>query len=246
MEVSMPNLIEAENISKAWLEALNYLLNECKKEYCTNLMVHIKNPLELDEQIDRLYLRFCKENDLTNQYKVATFIFPQKLYHLYGDARDKIYAKQKKIHKVVKGPWGSYFDQMVAWKGSKNDEPFNQVEKIIQLINSRERTYKAAYTIQITNPKFHSNYVIGGPCLRYITLQLNQKNKEMSFLALYRNHDFARRAYGNYIGLGNLLNFMANQTGFRVDTLTCVSSNAYIENKYKKRLRKLLVEATNE
>lgn len=127
---------------------------------------------------------------------------------------------------------------MIGWSLSKykNVTPLNQLEQIINKINSRQRIYSSAYTIQIANPMDHSTYVIGGPCLHYIFLQLNNNPKTINMLAIYRNHDFAVKAYGNYVGLGNLLEFLCKETNFNIGKLTCVSSHAFIEPKYKKGL----------
>lgn len=53
----------------------------------------------------------------------------------------------------------------------------------------------------------------------------------LGLLAVYRNHDFLERAYGNYWGLCNLLNFIANEVGATPGPLTCVSSHAYVDKK---------------
>ena len=47
--------------------------------------------------------------------------------------------------------------------------------------------------------------------------------------AVYRNHDFISRAYGNYVGLGRVLRFVARQSGFPIGELTCLSSSATAE-----------------
>lgn len=238
-EINIPKLIESQNISSAWMDASNHILTQGNVE-CTDLMVHITNPVTTNPHIDQLYDSFCDDFNLTKHKKVATFIFPQRLHEICGYNRSKLYRNQSKVHNVVKGTWGSYFDQMVNWK-EQNGNTINQIETIIRHINQRERVYKTAYTIQITNPFFHINYTRGGPCLRYITLQLHPEPRKMSLLALYRNHDFARRAYGNYLGLGNLLKFLASETGFELGTVTCVSSSAYIGSIYRSELHNIVV-----
>jgi thymidylate synthase len=70
---------------------------------------------------------------------------------------------------------------------------------------------------------------MGAPCLNYVAVQLDADTKTMGLLAVYRNHDFFERAYGNYWGLCNLLRFMAKETNFNPGVLTCVSSHAYVD-----------------
>jgi thymidylate synthase len=87
--------------------------------------------------------------------------------------------------------------------------------------------YHAAYTIVVVRPK-DSHRPRGGPCLNYIALQLGRDSgsRTLSLLAVYRNHDFVQRALGNYIGLADLQAFLADQSGYGLGTLTCVSSRA--------------------
>lgn len=209
-------------------------------------MVNINNPTTTDPDIDDLYSNFCGQHNLTGHLKVATFIFPQRLHEIYNGNKEKIFKKQKRVHKVVKGRWGSYFDQMVEWKESKSGASINQLDRIINLINQRNTVYKTAYTIQITNPISHINYPMAGPCLRYILLQLQSNPNKISLMAVYRNHDFAEKAYGNYVGLGNLLKFIASEINYELGSVTCVSSHAYIESKYKSGLKNIIKEVTDE
>lgn len=242
--IYIPKLIEEENISLAWKEAVEYILTQSNAE-CTNLVVHINNPTALAPEINQLYNTFCERNNLTKYIKVAAFLFPQRTFEILGENKDKLYERQRRIHKVVKGRWGSYFDQMVNWRES-NGATLNQLDYIINKINERRNVLRAAYTILIPNPIIHRGYTRGGPCLHYITIQLNPRPRRMNLLALYRNHDFAERAYGNYLGLGNLLYFLASKTGFQAGTVTCVSSNAFIKSEHRTGLRNIIKGVPNE
>jgi hypothetical protein len=102
-------------------------------------------------------------------------------------------------------------------------------------INTRDKNYGASNTITIPCPNIDSNKIMGAPCLNYVTIQTenvpNQNNiKIINMLAVYRNHDFTRRAYGNYLGLCNLLKYIAHETNSQIGTLTCVSSHAFVSN----------------
>lgn len=67
----------------------------------------------------------------------------------------------------------------------------------------------------------------GFPCLSHMSFSLQEGQVHLS--ALYRNHDFISRAYGNYLGLGRVLRFVANQSGLPIGELTCLSSSATAE-----------------
>jgi hypothetical protein len=47
--------------------------------------------------------------------------------------------------------------------------------------------------------------------------------------AHYRNHYFVERAYGNYLGLGRLLVFIAHEAGLEPGRLLCVSGHAVLD-----------------
>ena len=44
---------------------------------------------------------------------------------------------------------------------------------------------------------------MGFPCLSHVSLSLQKGVVHMT--AIYRNHEFIKRGYGNYVGLGRVL-----------------------------------------
>ena len=50
---------------------------------------------------------------------------------------------------------------------------------------------------------------MGAPCWQYG--QLKEKNGTLDLTAIYRNQDFFQKALGNYIALGQLLQFMSSR-----------------------------------
>jgi len=233
--------MNAQNVSTAWLTAIKYILEQRNLD-CFNLMMEILNPLQRSENVQDEYEKFCEERGIKHFSIPAKTIFDNRAYEILGLDRHKLYKKYPSLHKVLRGKWGSYFGQMINWSIQQEDGTEisrNQIEAIIKRINERERIYKSAYTMQIANPLKHSNYIMGGPCLHYIFLQL-ESDRTMNLLSVYRNHDFAIKAYGNYVGLGHLLQFLCHETDFRVGKLTCVSSHAYITGKYRQALSDLI------
>jgi len=116
----------------------------------------------------------------------------------------------------------------------------NQLENIIEAVRTRSKVCRAAYTIMIASPGGETIQPRGGPCLNYIAVQLEPRPRlVLSLLAVYRNHDFLERAYGNYWGLCNLLRFLASEVEATPGPLTCVSSHAYVSGS-KTALRALI------
>jgi len=69
---------------------------------------------------------------------------------------------------------------------------------------------------------------IGNPCLQFIEILCPDRDT-VSLLAVYRNHDYYRKTLGNFIGLGQLLKFICDETGRNTGTLTCHSAHAYYD-----------------
>ena len=80
-------------------------------------------------------------------------------------------------------------------------------------------------------------YIYAMLCMQYIEL-LCPDRETVSLLAVYRNHDYFQKALGNFIGLGQLLKFICDQTGRQAGTLTCHSAHAYYQSN-KAELRSL-------
>lgn len=233
-----PVLVVRESFQEAWIDVAKIL---CERGWnIQNLMVSIQKPEMLDNALHESFVAFADNNDLIKPKDVAYTIFPHKLYDHCGNAT-KLFSQYNKPNgmydRLRKRPhrgWGTYFRRMTHYKTF--DIIQNQLDNIIKAINDRDRVCKAAYTIVIEHPGGETVRPLGAPCLNYLAVQLDPDTQKMGLLAVYRNHDFFERAYGNYWGLCNLLKFMARETHFEPGALTCVSSHAYI-NKSKREFK---------
>jgi thymidylate synthase len=134
---------------------------------------------------------------------------------------------------------------MVAWPKGDGSE-VNQLDRGIErLISQRKAGRRVAHISEIglgTATEVENgdlavglpvyvpgrdNSIMGFPCLSHISLTLSDGRVHMT--AVYRNHEFIRRAYGNYLGLGRLLAFVARESGWEVGGLVCISSHADAE-----------------
>jgi thymidylate synthase len=129
---------------------------------------------------------------------------------------------------------------MVAWPGPDGQE-FNKLDQVVQRLRSARNSGKQrfnAYEIGIATPTDDAiavpilvggkdRRVIGFPCLSHLSFSLNKGVVHLS--AIYRSHDFISRAYGNYVGLGRVLHFVAQQSGIPAGELTCLSASATVE-----------------
>lgn len=243
--------IFGQNISVAWLDAFQFLLE--KNRDIPNLAVTIEHPLEENAHIRAVLDRFIearrsqKPNSAEPISTVANTIFPSALYlpRLGPKASAHLYEMSGLARSVSRrrNRLGTYFERLVAWP--KDGHAVNQLEKVVSRIKNaqaRGRVKENSLELGIAEPSDseipnyqntaalpiyspgRDNGIMGFPCLSHVSLSL--VNGTLHMTALYRNHEFVRRAYGNYVGLGRLLGFIANESESEVGELLCVSSHA--------------------
>ena len=219
----------------AWKAAINKLIEH--KWSIWNLVVQIADPSEINEQFHAEMTSFAKSKGLILPDQVAYTIFPFKLYKP-GRTRERLYKAYKRYFDYTRTQdhrgWGTYFERMIWYCPSgKKEERFDQLGHIIDSINNRKVNYGSSYYMVIPYPKKQAKRIMGGPCLNYVTIQVEKTSDEaktVNLLAVYRNHDFLERAYGNYYGLCKLLNYIASETDSNLGVVTCISSHAYVNS----------------
>lgn len=218
----------------AWLEVVKHLSENHWK--LRNLVVQIENPTLLCNDFHNKVYDFTKQVAILGPKDVAYTIFPHNLYKRKNDCHKlcESYNRPNGLFSRIqhrKSTWGSYFRRMSHYE-TKSGTIQNQLKNIIHAINTRKSISTAAYTIVIQKPGGETIKPLGGPCLNYIAVQLEPTEPmQLGLLAVYRNHEFLERAYGNYWGLCNLLSFLAKETGASCGPLTCISSKAYVSGK---------------
>jgi hypothetical protein len=240
--IDEPACIVHNDFQNAWLEVVRRLV--ISQWELRNLIVQVKNPSVLSQTFHDKMEAFAKAQGLLGPKHVAYTIFPHGLYEDRGNAAElfSAYNKSHGLFDRIKRGWGTYFRRMTSYEGTKG--AVNQLGNIITAIRDRKNLSKAAYTIVIQNPGGETVRPLGGPCLNYIAVQAEPGQAgqpiTLGLLAIYHNHDFLERAYGNYWGLCNLLRFLAKEVDGTPGPLTCVSSHAYVGDK--KTALKHLVE----
>ena len=232
--MNRPIIICEDSFQTTWAKAIIALSDNHWKVW--NLVVQINCPNLFNENNNNLLIQFAKMYNLIPPKDVAHTIFPQTFYK--GNVpREKLYKKYWKFfawsRKRPNSGWGTYFERMINY--STLEKGVDQLGRIIDNINSRHTNYGASYNIIIPYPHRELNQIMGAPCLGYITIQVeysttSKDRKRINTLAVYRNHDFEKRAYGNYMGLCNLLKYISYETNSEIGMLTCVSSRASVTN----------------
>lgn len=237
-----PLVINENSYQEAWISAARSL--KANRWETWNLIAQIDDPSIFNSLIHESVSSFSVAQGLLTPKHVACTIFPYRLYDRVGTANGVFSRYNKRLYpwtkKALPASWGTYFHRMIHYPNHKSEVPINQLKNVIDAINSRTITFRAAYTILIQKPGSETLRVEGGPCLNYLALQLEPGSpRTLSLFAVYRNHEFLERAYGNYMGLCKLQAFLAKETNSDIGRLTCISSHAYVKGK-KRALSSLL------
>lgn len=231
--INPPIAVNQDCFQHAWLDVVRLLMRS--KWEVRNLVAHIKTPAHLDDSLHAKVSLFAETEKLLGPRHVAYTIFPHDFCRHKATAEDifRSYNRPRGLFERLRrspAEWGTYFRRMTHYESRKGT--VNQLANIINALKDRKATSKAAYTIVIQQPGWETVRLLGGPCLNYVAVQLEAgSSRTLGLLAVYRNHDFLKRAYGNYWGLCNLLCFMAKEIGATPGPLTCVSSRAYVDAK---------------
>ncbi len=202
---------------------------------------------------------------------IANTIFPEALYipKLGDRARQHLYDTYEQAYPVIEriraNRDGTYFYRMMHWspKDGKKQE-INQIERVITTLRrelAKPNTLSSIYEvgicgvtdgfakdlsivppggdIRIQDPDqaVHSR---GFPCLSHISLTYTRGRLHLT--ALYRNQHFIHKAYGNYLGLCRLLNFICREAGCEPGELVCIATHADAELPSNKRAIASLIQ----
>jgi hypothetical protein len=254
----MADLIEREGLSEAWTAAMELMLRRDGKGINLNVAYQADVPDEprvtefVDEFIEKRHVRHSDGNLLTVG-TVANTIFPRALYHphLGDEAASRLYENyglSMRIHRRRKGDKETYFNRLVAYpvgsaadagdKRLNTDGTWNQLDYYVARLRRQRETLhlSSSYELGVSHPvdaelrvqaPFKDKRMTSFPCLSHISLTLVNDRVHMN--ATYRNQAFITRAYGNYIGLAALLQFIATEAGAQPGEVQVVATHADAE-----------------
>jgi len=141
--------------------------------------------------------------------------------------------------KRITRDWGRYFERLTRWTKVRNGQitTINPLEDLITFMKAQiqgDRTYRNVYELTIYDPTRDAGKISNRQCLSFLSFKLTPDH-QLLLTAVYRNHAYISRGLGNFIGLGRLQAFVAQQSGATLGSLTCVSTHAEIEHFRKNR-----------
>lgn len=204
-----------------------------------NLITQIERPTELHDSWILDYSPHTSVRRADKIKDVIDTIFPIDLYTQFPRRSDLYNEYLRRHYRAMKwsrnrGRWGTYFERLISF-GQRNGP--NQLERVIEkLINWPQRN-TTGLVFHLSSPATDAPRTRGGPCWHFGEIVWHQNNV-IDLIVVYRNHDYFNKALGNFIGLGQLLNFIAAESGKTAGKLVCHSVHAY-SDKSLARLKSL-------
>jgi hypothetical protein len=250
--------VSGPDVSTAWLAACQAIRGNPPVAYHT--VVRISDPLAENPAIRTGVERILAAHDLQPIGTVASTIFPAAIARTSRDHLElsrRYLAMLPTLKRLSpKNDRGTYFGRLIAFPGAAG--PVNQLDVIITRLHaeaakkrSRSGPMTACYEVGFTDPgpettsgnlapcvtaaasvqaPGRDTRFPGFPCLSHVSFQLDREDT-LHALAHYRSQLMVERAYGNYVGLGLLLGYIAGQAGLRCGELTITAGYARLDRR---------------
>jgi hypothetical protein len=233
--------VEAESAVDAWLESLEEILASGERSMF-NLVVGIRNPIalsDIDQVICHKVDSFLRAHESLPLITVANTIFPGGFYRDGG--AEAVFQEFPEIYAVSKEKWGTYAGRLFT-KVKLRDEETSKIERVIRKLKDNAATshLRAVYEVDVLETvgteevstycaETDANMGIGQPCLTHLSFKLHPVKHTVSLTALYRSQFYVAKALGNFVGLAQLLAFVAAEAGLAPGFLICHATKAEID-----------------
>jgi hypothetical protein len=229
----MPTL-SAGSVSDAWKQVVSMCLGRPNRETYA-LTVEIMCGDELDDlSFRRKVNRALTSSDRATVETVARTIFPLGLWNPQA-ARSELYRRYlnilPKLRKCALNRRGLYFERLIRYPLRRKSAEFtNQLEFIIDTYVNNNNHRRSSLQASLYNPFVDASNSprLGFPCLQQVGF-VPINGHDLTVVAFYPLHYIFERAYGNYLGLAHLGQFMAKEMGLSLRCVVCVAGVARLE-----------------
>jgi len=235
--------IEEADISTAWARAFMKVIARGVNEI-SPLVVSVTvgdNPLperaDIRKAIDDCIHRLKSSGDerlakLQTVHTVANTIFPSSYWNPNaGNGAELLYERFEKswprLKKCSQNRRGSYFRRLTAYRPKTGEDvPINQLKHIVETYRAGNHR-RSALQASVFDPALdHVNSrQLGFPCLHQVSFAPVGEGG-LAVTGFYAMQYILDRAYGNYLGLCRLGEFMAKRLDLKLAKMTCIASIA--------------------
>lgn len=232
MTVVGDRLIDAGSVSEAWFDAVT-LVSHVPGRKVVHLVARIRQPLAeipairaeadrlIDDGPDSLWAIDTTRNTIFPASWARRFPEPEDLAAYYRERYGDLRALKANDR-------GTYFGRVVAYpraKAEPGDQLTNTVRKLRQEIaggSPKSSRYEInVYSEAVDTP------AMSFPCLAHVSVHMHEGHLHAQ--AVYRNEYLIARAYGNFLGLGELQAYIANAAGLELGELLMTINHAELD-----------------
>jgi len=217
--------IREKNLSIAWAKAFVEVMEHSEVSPLTITVDGLDTEeITEDRRIRTLLDTSLSETGHISCETVAGTIFPMSFWNPNREA-DLLFARYRRCRKrILQCPAnhnGVYFDRLMAY-GKDNGEAVNQLAYIIKTYTEKDNHRRSALQATVLDPRSDESdqQRRGFPCLQQIGF-VPMSKKRLNVVAFYPMQHLYNKAYGNYLGLCRLGQFMAQEMGLTLAQLTC-------------------------
>ena len=239
------SIIESSSLFEGWVTAFEMLLDE-GVNVVVPLIVSMSlksDSTEVPKELDMALL----ENGCYSCNTTANTIFPNSYWNRDVE-RTKLYERYMKMIPVLKradrnNRLGIYFERLINYSLEERGGSFNQLEFIIRTYQ-RKNYRRSALQASVFNPfkDLTHNKQRGFPCLQHVFFTPDIRNQTLMITGVYATQHIFDRAYGNYLGLHRLGEFMAHEMGLTLNKVICIVSQAKLGHKITKTQARVLLK----
>lgn len=239
----------AADLSIAWLNTVIAVAEEPDRKMFHSV-TSIESPSTEDQGVRDAVDLLMADLGHPGVETVANTIFPSALAASSKDPEDlgrryrAMYPRLRQLHPANRS--GTYFGRLVEYPAVKGSH--DQLDATITKLRTELATRgpkSARYEIGISVPveeiinsqsgavDLHIHVpgtdrgAMGFPCLSFCSLQLD--GDKLHMVAHYRSQYLILKGYGNYLGLGRLQAYIAEQAGLATGRLTLIAGHAYVD-----------------
>lgn len=258
MSTEAPIIFEHSNLSVAWSHALLEVMKPGRRNL-RPIVLTIggftgQQPPEVQALRDALDERLITLGKNASDISALT-IFPYKMWVRRGRPQCEPFSElcinrflPRMRKRDARNQYGTYFERMMGYSGTRRDGPrvVNQLQFVIDLLNRDRRPRESALQMCCFDPaKDHTGQPVRGfPCLQQVGISYDDQNN-LAVNAFYPMQYVFDRAYGNYLGLCQLGEFIAHQTKLRFARMTCFIGKPELGDVTKRDVESV-VDAANE
>lgn len=226
--------LNANTVADAWIRIMDHLLAEPHGK-CFHLITTIADPVSevraVTSVVDELASAVGTMSTMENSNAIWPYVLARP-----GQKFEKVTERIRKfavplIKAANKNHKDSYVERLVAWRSKDGGVEIPQLDNVVSRMRAESTNAapkSSAYEIAIFSPGLDAGYM-GFPCLSHLSFKLDTEHRRIHLTVLYRNHHFVTHGYGNFLGLGRLMRFVAEQVDYSVGELVSVSTHADAE-----------------